>query len=167
MFLIEGAILDWGALLLTLEGRVPPEQGGLGYMMFAIAMTAGRLIGDSVTAKFGDFSVLFVGGLVAVAGIAVVLASPFYLGAMAGFVLIGLGSSNVAPVFFRLAGAQKAMPANLAITAVTSMGYAGILIGPAAVGFVANHTGLPNAFWFLAALLFVIPMLAKTVTARS
>ncbi|MBY5649929.1 MFS transporter [Rhizobium leguminosarum] len=167
MFLIEGAILDWGALLLTLEGRVPPEQGGLGYMMFAIAMTAGRLIGDSVTAKFGDFSVLFVGGLVAVAGIAVVLASPFYLGAMAGFVLIGLGSSNVAPVFFRLAGAQKAMPANLAITAVTSMGYAGILIGPAAVGFVANHIGLPNAFWFLAALLFVIPMLAKTVTARS
>lgn len=165
MFLVEGAILDWGALLLTLEGRVPPEQGGLGYMMFAIAMTVGRLSGDRMTAKFGDFRVLFIGGLVAVGGIVVVLASPSNLAAMAGFILIGLGSSNVAPVFFRLAGSQKEMPANLAITAVTSMGYAGILLGPAVVGFIANHIGLTNAFWFLATLLFVIPMFAKAVTA--
>lgn len=165
MFLIEGAILDWGALLLTLEGRVPPEQGGLGYMMFAIAMTVGRLSGDRMTAKFGDFRVLFIGGLVAVGGIVVVLASPSNLAAMAGFILIGLGSSNVAPVFFRLAGSQKEMPANLAITAVTSMGYAGILLGPAVVGFIANHIGLANAFWFLAALLFVVPLFAKAVTA--
>lgn len=46
--LTEGAILDWGALLLSGKGLVPTAQAGLAYSMFAIAMTFGRLTGDAV-----------------------------------------------------------------------------------------------------------------------
>src|SRR5580704_734271 len=41
MFLVEGAILDWSALLITEKGLVRQAQGGLGYSIFAIAMTTG------------------------------------------------------------------------------------------------------------------------------
>ena len=51
MFLVEGAILDWSALLITEKGLVGTAQGGLGYSIFAIAMTAGRLGGDFVSAQ--------------------------------------------------------------------------------------------------------------------
>ncbi len=67
-FLAEGALLDWSALLITDKGLVSAAQGGLGYMLFSIAMTAGRLGGDSVTARIGDRSTMFWGGLLAIAG---------------------------------------------------------------------------------------------------
>lgn len=53
-FLTEDAILDRGALLLTGGGLVAPAQAGLGYSVFAVAMTAGRLTGDAVVARLGD-----------------------------------------------------------------------------------------------------------------
>jgi len=82
---------------------------------------------------------------------------------MAGFILIGLGAANVVPVLFRLAGRQKVMPAGLAIAAITTTGYAGILLGPAAIGFVAGHVGLTMAFWMIPALLCLVPLCANVV----
>jgi len=67
-------------------------------------------------------------------------------------------------VLFRKAGAQRVMPSALAVAAITTTGYAGNLLGPAGVGFVAHHVGLPGAFWVLAALLFLVPCCARLVT---
>jgi len=60
---------------------------------------------------------------------------------MAGFLLIGLGASNIVPVLFRNAGSQKTMPSALAVGAITTSGYAGILVGPVAIGFVSKAVG--------------------------
>ena len=163
-FLVEGAILDWSALLLTTQGRVEASHGGLGYMLFAIAVTVGRLAGDTITAKLGDRAIMLWGGLVAVAGFAVLLLSPIAILALSGFLLIGLGASNIVPVLFRKGGTQTVMPAGLAVAAITMCGYAGVLIGPASVGFVANHIGLSNSFWMLAILLCAAPLCAGIVT---
>jgi hypothetical protein len=107
---------------------------------------------------------LIVGGLVAVAGFVVLLAVPLRPIAMAGFLLIGLGAANLVPVLFSAAGRQSTMPPALAIAAVTTTGYAGILAGPAAVGFVAQALGLTTSFWLLAALMCLVPLLARAVT---
>ena len=162
-FLTEGAILEWSALLITGDGFVAATKGGLGYMLFAIAMTVGRLTGDAVTARIGDRATLFWGGALAVAGFVVLLTAPFAPLALGGFLLIGLGASNTVPVLFRKAGAQTVMPAALAVSAVTTTGYAGILAGPAVIGFVAKAVGLHNAFWMLAALLALVPLTARLV----
>jgi predicted MFS family arabinose efflux permease len=163
-FLVEGAILDWSALLLTDTGLVDAAQGGLGYVLFSIAMTAGRFGGDAVAARLGDRTVLSWGGLLALGGFVVQLTAPSAALAMTGFLLIGLGASNLVPVLFRRAGAQRAMPPALAVAAITTTGYAGILVGPAAVGFVAQGVGLQMAFWMLAALLCLVPLCARVVT---
>jgi MFS family permease len=79
-------------------------------------------------------------------------------------VLIGFGASNLVPVLFSLAGRQKAMPAGLAIAAVTTTGYAGILAGPAAIGALSQATSLSTAFWLLAVLVALVPLSARIVT---
>ena len=164
VFLAEGAMLDWSALLVTGRGLAGEAQGGLGYMCFAIAMTAGRLVGDAVVRRIGDHATLVRGGLLAVAGFAVLLLAPLPALALAGFALVGLGASNIVPVLFRRAGAQTVMPAGLAVAALTTTGYAGVLVGPAGIGFVAKATSLPAAFWMLAVLMALVPLTAGRVT---
>ena len=51
------------------------------------------------------------------------------------------------------------MQPELAIAAISTIGYAGIMIGPALIGFVASLTSLSLAFVGLAALI-VVPLIA-------
>jgi Major Facilitator Superfamily len=162
-FLTEGAMLDWSALLLSGSGVVPAVHSGIGYVVFSVAMIAGRLGGDAVTARVGDRATLFWGSLVEIAGFVVLLATRIPSVAMAGCLLIGLGASNLVPVLFRRGGSQQAMPSGLAITAIITGGYAGVLLGPSSIGFVAKTVGLPAAFWMLAGLICVVPLSARFV----
>ncbi len=166
MFLAEGALLDWGALLITGRKLMDMEHGGTGYMMFAIAMTAGRFSGDALIARIGDRAALLWGGLVAITGFVVLLLAPIAAISLVGFVLIGLGAANIVPVLFRRAGSQTVMPAGLAVAIMSTTGYAGILLGPALIGFVAKQIGLTNAFWMLPVMVCLVPLSARMVTQR-
>jgi predicted MFS family arabinose efflux permease len=165
-FLVEGALLDWSALLITEAQLVPVAQGGIGYIIFSIAMTTGRLSGDWLSGRLGDFRTLLWGGLVALLGFVILLTKGQPVLVLSGFAFIGLGCANIVPVLFRRAAAQGSMPPALAVAAVTTTGYAGILAGPAVIGFVANATGLHAAFWMLAGLLVLVPVCARSVTAK-
>lgn len=163
-FLVEGAVLDWSALLLTTESLSVPARAGLGYAFFSVAMTAGRFGGDAVTARLGDRATMFWGGIAAVLGFVVLLCAGRLEFALAGFVLIGLGASNIVPVLFRRSGAIPGTSAAMAVSAMTTVGYAGQLLGPAVVGFISHWTSLPTAFWVLAALVVLVPVSAARVT---
>lgn len=167
IFLAEGAVLDWSALLVTSAGLVSAARGGLGYMLFSVAMTTGRLLGDAVVARIGDRNTLFWGSILATVGFALAASAAAAPIAMAGFILIGAGASNIVPVLFRRAGSQSVMPPGAAVAAISTFGYAGILAGPAAVGFVAKLAGLPAAFWMLAALLCLVTAAARAVTPKA
>ena len=165
-FLAEGAVLDWGALLVTTANLATATHAGLGYMLFSIAMTAGRFSGDAVVYRIGDRNTVFWGSIVAITGFVLVASASRAAVAMMGFVLIGAGASNIVPVIFRRTGAQSAMPSGSAIAAVSIFGYAGILAGPAAIGFVSKLTSLPIAFLMVAGLLCVVTTTARLATAE-
>jgi len=114
--------------------------------------------------RFGDRVVLTLSGLVAFLGFCLLLLSPFTSVALGSFILIGLGAANIVPILFRLAGTQHTMPKGLAVAALTTAGYGGMLMGPAVIGFLSKGIGLHSAFWFLATLLVCIPALSKYVT---
>ena len=59
------------------------------------------------------------------------------------------------------------MPKGLAVAALTTAGYSGMLAGPAVIGFLSKGNGLHNAFWFLAALFVCPPLLSKYVTSET
>ncbi len=106
---------------------------------------------------------LLVGGSIAILGIASILLSTNSVVAMLGFVLIGLGAANVVPILFSAAGRQNLMPPGIAIASVTTTGYAGILMGPALIGFISGASTLATAFWMLALLMILVPIFARLV----
>jgi len=83
-----------------------------------------------------------------------------------GFFLIGIGSANIVPVFFSLLGKQDVMPLSLAVPAVSTLGYLGILMGPAAIGFIAHQASLLAAFGLLAFLVALEGVIAAWVYRR-
>ncbi len=155
-FMAEGAVLDWSALLLTTGVGASADQGGLGYAAFAVAMTLGRFSGDKIVARFGGQRVLLAGGLCAAAGFFTAVLAPSPAAALLGFVLVGLGASNIVPILFTAAGRQQDMPAGLAVGAITTIGYAGILAGPALIGFIAHASSLQMAFAGLGCAMLLV-----------
>ncbi len=164
LFLTEGAMLDWSALFLTVERGFDSANGGLGYALFSIAMTLGRLNGDRLINAIGRYRTLLAGSLCASAGIGLAIAVNQPQVTLAGFMLVGLGASNLVPLLFSVVGNQKDMPPNLALAAISGVGYAGILAGPALIGFIAHLTSLFVAFGCVALLLLVVSWSARRAT---
>lgn len=160
--LVEGAVLDWSAVFLNTVHGVDTAIAGGAYAVFSLTMAAGRFCGDALRQRFGPVQLLVAGGLVVMIGFAMaVLLEPWPL-FLLGFALIGIGLSNTFPVWCSVVGAQTAMPAGLAIATITAIGYSGILLGPALIGFVAHGIGLRVALLGVGVL-----MLAQVLSARS
>ena len=151
-FLIEGAIMDWGALLMIERAVFSMEQAALGYIAFSITMVIGRLSGDYIVPRIGRRAILLGGGTLVVLGLIAITTLPSPALNLIGFAVIGLGAANLVPVVFSAAGQQNDMDPNMAVASVTFVGYAGILLGPAIIGFGAQYTSLPLAMASLALL---------------
>ncbi len=156
LFMTEGAVLDWSAVFLTSLRGMATAYSGWGYTIFAVMMTIGRLSGDWIVRRFGGNRIIIFGGICAASGLALTTFVPSWQGALLGYALVGGGCSNIVPVLFSSIARQTAMPENAAVPAITVMGYAGILIGPAAIGLVAHAVSLPAAFLIMASLLLLV-----------
>lgn len=162
-FLAEGTVLDWSGIFLNEYRAVPASAAGMGIVFFSIAMTMGRLLGDGIVARLGARVVVTLGSLIAISGFLISLSLPYWQTALLGYALIGIGCSNIVPIMFSAAGRQQVMPGPLAITAVSSLGYIGVLSGPAIVGFGAEIAGLPAALYGVALLVALALLLSKRV----
>ena len=167
IFLAEGAVLDWSALLLTQIKQVDVKVSGAGYAVFALTMVISRFIGDRAISHFGERPML-IGGI-ALTGMGISLttfAQPVPV-ILLGLALAGLAAGNVVPILFTLAGRQTIMPVSHAIAATSILGYMGVLLGPAMIGYLANFIGLTMAFYVLAVLLLISLLLMPAVTPSS
>ena len=162
-FLVEGAVMDWSGVFLTTVKGLDMSLAGTGFTVFSAAMLIMRLMGDATVQKLGQKLVVLGGSLLAFLGFLLVIFAPSQLLLYAGFFAIGIGSANIVPVFFSLLGKQKDMPISMAVPAVSTLGYLGILMGPAVIGFLAHQTSLYMVFAFLAALVAVQAVVAAYV----
>ena len=165
-FLSEGAVMDWGGVYLTTVRGMDLALAGTGYSVFSAAMLMMRFLGDRVVQRIGTLLVAVVGALLAFGGILLVMFAPVDALLYVGFFAIGIGSANIVPVFFSLMGRQNVMPVSAAVSAVSTMGYLGILAGPAAIGFVSSLTTLQMAFAMLAALSILQAVIGLYVFKR-
>ncbi len=161
VFLAEGAVLDWSAVFLSAERGLDEAYAGLGYAAFALTMTAGRLTGDAIVRRLGATRVIVIGGALATAGMLLTTLLPGWGTALLGYALVGAGCSNIVPVLYTAVGKQKVMPEHIAVPAITTLGYAGILAGPAMIGFIAHGSSLNTAFVLIALLLAAVAISGK------
>ncbi|MEV0372067.1 MFS transporter [Streptomyces sp. NPDC050636] len=153
----EGAMADWGALHLTQDLAAGPGAAAAGYAVFALAMTAGRLSGTAVVQRFGPARALIAGGTTATAGMLLGALAPTVWAACAGFAVAGLGLANIFPIAIARAG-ETGGPDGVA--AASTIGYGGMLLGPPAIGFLAEAFTLPAALTTVALLAAVAVVIA-------
>ena len=159
-FLVEGSINDWSGVFMTTEKGIDISQSGLGLTLFTASAFLARLPGDSLTMHFGprrllalSLPVTFAGFL----GILLISGGPFLF---ASYILIGVGCANTVPIFYSSLGTQKDMPVADAVAAVSTIGYAGILLAPAVLGFIGRAFSLTASFTLVTALLVIMSIMA-------
>src|SRR3954451_7305556 len=134
----EGALTDWGALLLREQLAAPATVAAAGYAGVSLAMDGGRRAGGRLVQVMGERRLL-VGGTVraAVGALAAVTTSSLGI-ALGGFVLVGLGLGNVFPLAIGRAGLLGGAKG---IALAPGVGYSGRLGGPPAIGLLAQTAG--------------------------
>ena len=164
IFLAEGALLDWGALLLIEEKDIDVKIAGVAYVVFAFSLTIARFTGTEAVLKFGENTVLFLGFIFTAIGLTCTAMSTSLHFVLASIFITGLAAGNVIPILFSLAGKQRIMPVSHAISAVGSLGYLGLLLGPAIIGYIAHGVGLNTTFYVIAGLTFLSVLLVFLIS---
>lgn len=160
MFMTEGSMLDWSGVFLNSERGVSLEHAGYGFAAFTITMTIFRLTGDRIVSALGRGRVIIFGTLFIVAGYLTAIVIPYPAAAFAGFALIGVGASNVVPQLVSITARIKEVPPHISVTVVNAVGFSGVLIGPAVIGFMAHHITLPYTYAVQAAGVLCVTIMA-------
>lgn len=159
----EGAMFDWSGVYFRKVVQADPVWVGAGFTAFMSTMAGGRFVADWFTSRFGIKRVLQLSGLLTAAGLGVAVMFPALPTALLGFLLVGIGVSSVVPLVYSAAGRSKVLSPGVALAAVSTIGFAGFLIGPPLIGIVAGFSNLQVSFSIIALLGFCIAVMASKV----
>ena len=163
--LAEGTMFDWSGVYFRKIVLAEKAWVGLGFAAFMSMMATGRFVADWFANRFGRARTLQFSGLLTTAGLALAVAWPTLAVAAAGFMLVGLGVSSVVPLVYSAAGRSRTMPAGVALAAVSTVGFAGFLLGPPLIGLVAGVTSLRVSFALIACMGLAVSALARRTAA--
>jgi MFS family permease len=158
--MVEGAMFDWSGVYMNKVVNAAAEQTAMGYTLFMVAMTTMRFMADAIAVRFGLKRMLQLSGSLATTGLLLAVFYPHYVPVLMAFALVGLGVSSVVPMVYSAAGNSRTMSPGAAITAVSSLGFMGFLIGPPAIGFIAGASTLRGSFMALAVMAIAVLLLA-------
>ncbi|PZG15796.1 MFS transporter [Nonomuraea aridisoli] len=164
-FMVEGTVADWNGLYLRDELGAPEAVAALGYPVFEVGMLVARLTGDRLRARFGVRGMLTVSGLATAGFFGTVLLAPVALVAVAAMFFVGLGVATISPLTLSLAGTATDAPGP-AIAQAGAMGYAGLLLGPVAIGYLSHATSLHTALGIAVVLGLLIAGAARLLPGR-
>ncbi|MBC7629111.1 MFS transporter [Ferruginibacter sp.] len=162
-FMAEGCVADWSAIYLKESLNAPKAMISLGYAGFSIAMTLGRLNGDSLIAAIGNKKIVIAGCLLSALGFTIVVLASVVPAAITGYILIGCGSSCIIPVLFSAAANIPGTSTVEGFAMVTTGGLIGFLAGPSLIGFISEKSNLSKGL----SLLIVMALLAAIVAWKN
>ena len=163
MALTEGTGNDWLSLAVIDGYHSAAVAGTLTFAVFLAAMTAGRWWGPRLIDRYGRVLVLRVCAVTALAGLLLIEFGEVLPVAMAGALLLGLGTSLGFPVGLSSAADDPAHAATRVSTAA-SIGYVAFLAGPPVVGFLGDRVGVLHSLWVAAVVLTAAFLLAGATT---
>jgi MFS family permease len=158
MAFTEGTGNDWLSLGIIDGYHTVAALGTLTFALFLAAMTAGRWFGPALIDRYGRVRVLRICCATALAGLLMIVFGGLLPFALAGAILMGLGTSLGFPVGLSAAADDPRYAAPRVSTAA-SIGYLAFLAGPPAVGFLADQVGVLRSLTiagFLIAAAFVL-----------
>jgi MFS family permease len=162
----EGSATDWSGVYLQSTMNASQGLAGLAVTTFTGSMAVARLAGDRLSLRLGSARLVSGGAALAAVGLALALAVEIPAVAIAGFGLMGLGLAAVVPTLFRAAGSQPGIPASVGIAAVSTMGYAGGLIGPPLIGTVASAATVRGSLVIVLVMLAILAVAGRRALTR-
>lgn len=163
----EGSVAEWGPLFMTQVKGISPATAALVYAVFSTVVFTVRLAGDKIRDKIGNYAFIFIGACTAFAGQIIIFASDSPAGVLFGYAVIGAGMSPIFPTIMSLASAQGLMPIASSAAVVTTFSYAGLLIVPPMIGWLAEHLSLSAALMPVFGLFALIALLAVVLRKLS
>ncbi|WP_244198165.1 MFS transporter [Nocardia neocaledoniensis] len=159
LLLAEGVAGDWSALQARAHLGVSEGDAALAFGAFSATMTLGRFGADRVSGAIGPVAILRYGSLLAAAGLAVVIASPWLPLTLLGWAMCGLGLAGGVPQIFTAAGNLGGSTAATDMSRVFTIGYLGLLAGPALIGWLTALIPLTAAL--------VVPLVLTLASAAA
>jgi predicted MFS family arabinose efflux permease len=156
----EGAMADWSTNYMLNIAQASEAFAPIGLTTFALAMTIGRIFGDTARTKWGDKSLMISCGVISTIGITLTLGFPSPYVAIAGLFLTGIGLSAIVPIAYSIAGSAKGLSPGVGLAMVTTVGYSGFLFGPPLIGLLAEWYSLRMALGLVAALFVIMTLLS-------
>ena len=143
-------MFDWSVIYFKKVVIAPIALQGAGFTAFMFTMAGGRFIADFFSHHFGLKRTLQISGVLTTTGLLIAVIFPYLYTAIAGLMLVGAGVSSVVPMVYSAAGKSKTMSAGVALTAVSTIGFIGFLVGPPVIGFIAGLATLRASFILVA-----------------
>ncbi|WP_216903187.1 MFS transporter [Nocardia alni] len=147
MFAIDQANNNWSTLYMKNQLLASSATAALSLAVYQGAALVTRLTGDLWVRRFGPRAVVRTAAAIGVVGVALVVAAPNPITALAGFLIIGLGVPVVAPLCFsevgRLTGGRGL---DAVVARLNLFNYAGALVGGAVVGAVSDVSSMRIGF---------------------
>ncbi len=160
LFMAEGCVADWSAIYFKEVMKAPKELISLGYAGFSIAMTIGRLNGDSIVSVLGNKKTVIAGSLTAATGFLIVVLSEYVGLAIAGYVIIGFGCSGIVPILFRASANIPGVSKVEGFAMVTTGGLIGFLAGPSVIGIISEKASLSKGLSLLIVMMIMAAIVA-------
>lgn len=123
-------------------------------------MTLGRLTGTPLLERLGRTRTVVVGGSTAAVGMLAGSLAPSPWATLAGYAVTGLGLANLFPVAVERAGALAGPDG---VATASTLGYGGMLLGPPAIGFLAEWLSLSAALTSVAVLAGIAALIGFAV----
>lgn len=155
----EGAMADWGTNYMENIAHASMAVAPLALSAFALAMTIGRIFGDSARLRFGDRKLMIICSLISFCGLTLSLMITTPVAVICGFFIVGIGLSAIVPIAYSVAGSAKGLPPGVGLAMVTTVGYAGFLFGPPLIGFLADVFTLRLALLLVLGLFVIMALL--------
>ncbi|MDQ3277318.1 MAG: MFS transporter [Bacteroidota bacterium] len=157
----EGAMFDWSGIYFQKVVGAEKSWIGAGYTAFMCAMASGRFVADWVSNKLQFSRTIFLSGILITSGLLLAVMVPKVLPSIIGFLVVGFGVSSVVPLIYSEAGKSKTIAAGMALTAVSSIGFLGFLIGPPLIGVLAGVFSLRISFLVIALVGLLIAVMIR------
>ena len=166
MSFANGAANDWLALGMVDGHHVDVGTAAVATDVFTGSIVVARLFGVPLVRRLGPVTALRGSAVLAVLGIASFIFVPSVAAAFVAAVLWGLGVALGFPVAMSAAGGT-ADRAAARIAVVATIGYAGSLVGPPVIGFLAQRSGILDALVIVLAMAILSGLFSPAVRATA
>jgi len=159
----ENTMYDWSGIYIRQVLHGSEAVATIAFVVYMVAMTTGRFIGDRMADRFGIKRVLAASGILITCGFTITVFSYNIPITFIGYLFTGFGVSCVVPFVFGLAGKIPMSNPGAALASISSLGYLGFLLVPPMIGYVAHASSLRVSFAIIAVMGILMVRLSTRI----